>query len=49
MEGEEVGEALGDGEGAEGEAEGDDVGGVGFWICGELGGRYRDLHGCTRE
>lgn len=49
VEGEEVGEALGDGEGAEGEAEGDDVGGVRFGICGELSGRYGDLHGCIAE
>lgn len=49
VEGEEVGEALGDGEGAEGEAEGDDVRGVRFWIWGELGGRYGDLHSCVGE
>lgn len=44
MEGEEVGEALGEGERAEGEAEGDDVSGVGFGVCGELGGGDGDLH-----
>ena len=45
VEGEEVGEALLDGEGAEGEAEGDGVCGVGFGVSGELGGGDGDLHG----
>ena len=45
MEGEEVGEALLDGEGPEGEAEGDGVDCVGFGSTGEGSGWDRYLHG----